>query len=103
MMGRPMSDVKVVGHGDNTSVSLIHVDREGNFSVEYMNDGSHLPPELRRAWSGVAGADINMAVDPVDLDKESEVLEELARAHARQTEERKCPLTERSGWHGPES
>ena len=49
MMGRPMSDVKVVGHGDNTSVSLIHVDREGNFSVEYMNDGSHLPPELRRA------------------------------------------------------
>lgn len=36
MMGRPMSDVKVVGHGDNTSVSLIHVDREGNFSVEYM-------------------------------------------------------------------
>lgn len=71
--------------------------------MEYMNDGSHLPPELRRAWSGVAGADINMAVDPVDLDKESEVLEELARATPGRQRERKCPLTERSGWHGPES
>lgn len=43
-------------------------------------------------WSGVAGADINMAVDPVDLDKESEVLEELARAHARQTEGAEVPF-----------
>lgn len=92
MLGRPLSDVKAVGHGDNTSVSLIHVDREGNFSVEYMNDGSHLPPELRRAWSGVAGADINMAVDPVDLDKEGRVLEELARAHARQTDGAEAPF-----------
>ena len=84
IQGRPLSDVKVVGHGDNTSVSLIHVDQGGGFRVEYMNDDSHLPPDLRRAWSGVAGADINMSVDPVDLDGESRVLEELALAHARQ-------------------
>ena len=92
MLGRPLSDVKTVGHGDNTSVSLIHVDREGNFSVEYMNDSSHLPPELQRAWSGVAGADINMAVDPVNLDREGTVLEELSRAWARQMDGEGVPF-----------
>lgn len=63
MMGRPLSDTKVIGHGDNTSVSLIHVDNDGKILVEYMNDASHLPPNLQRSWAGVAGADINMAVE----------------------------------------
>ncbi|MGO5023265.1 GNAT family N-acetyltransferase [Lawsonibacter sp. LCP25S3_G6] len=85
ILGRPLSDVKVVGHGDNTSVSLIHVDEDGRFSVEYMNDCSHLPPELCRAWSGVAGDDVNMAVDPVDLSQETQCLLDLARSWASQS------------------
>lgn len=84
IMGRPLSDIGVVGHGDNTAVSLICVDEDGNFTVEYANDSSHLPPHLCRAWSGVAGKDVNMTVDPVDLEKEGHILLEFARADALQ-------------------
>ena len=84
ILGRPLSDIGVVGHGENTAVSLIHVDQNGNFSVEYMNDSSHLPRGLGRAWSGVAGGDINMTVDAVDLERDREALMELVRTEARQ-------------------
>ena len=57
--------MKEFGHGDNTSVSLLNVDGDGNITVEFMNDESHLPDRLKRAWGGIAGADINMAVYPV--------------------------------------
>lgn len=84
MMNRPLSDVTSVGHGDNTSVSLIHVDRDGNFDVEYANDSSHLPEGLGRAWSGVAGADVNMIVDRVDPKTEWPLLLDLAEASFRE-------------------
>ena len=84
VMGRPLSDVASVGHGDNTSVSLIHVDGDGNFDVEYTNDSSHLPAGLGRAWSGVAGADVNMVVERVDPQTEWAVLLELAEASFRE-------------------
>lgn len=95
ILGRPLSDIGVAGHGDNTAVSLIHVDREGNFTVEYMNDSSHLPPDLGRAWSGVAGSDINMTVDPADPIQDREVLLELARTEARQRQGSDVELDER--------
>lgn len=94
ILGRPLSDIGVVGHGDNTAVSLICVDGDGNFTVEYTNDSSHLPPRLRRAWSGVAGSDVNMTVDPVDLEQEGAALLELARAEAIQRYGEKAPFDE---------
>lgn len=62
ILGKPMTEVLELGHGDNTSVSLLDVDEDGKFTVEYMNDVSHLPPHLRRAWAGMAGSSVNMAV-----------------------------------------
>lgn len=74
ILGRPLSDVAVVGHGDNTAVSLLHVDDAGAFAVEYMNDDSHLPTDLRRLWNGVAGGDVNLAVNAVRSDRDMDDL-----------------------------
>lgn len=84
VLGKPMSEVKELGHGDNTSVSLLDIDGDGNITVEFMNDASHLSPELQRAWAGVAGADVNMAVYPVILPEQKEALLALAEADAKE-------------------
>lgn len=73
-MGKPISGVAQVLHSDNTAVSLLDIDREGNITIEYMNDASHLPAELKRAWNGVAGSDLNMAVNPVRLPEQEQEL-----------------------------
>ncbi|MBP3735850.1 MAG: histidine phosphatase family protein [Lachnospiraceae bacterium] len=78
IQGLPMTDVLKFGHGDNTSVSLLHVDEDGNFSIEFMNDESHLPDDLKRAWPGMAGSAINMDVYPVTTQKQMEELLQLA-------------------------
>lgn len=84
ILGLPLSQVGTVGHGDNTAVSLIHVDDQGRFTVEYMNDASHLPRELCRAWSGVAGSDVNMVVEPVVFPRDRDALLKLmAEEHAQ--------------------
>ena len=82
--GKPMSCVKEMGHGDNTSVSLLDVDENGVIHIEYMNDDSHLPDHLRRSWGGVAGSDINMAVYPCRLPEQAEDLLKLAADDAAQ-------------------
>lgn len=84
ILGKPMSQVGEIGHSENTAVSLLNVDSDGNISVEYMNDASHLPAELRRMWSGVAGEDINMAVYPAVLPEQEETLLRLAKQDAMQ-------------------
>lgn len=84
MMGKPISDVKQVLHADNTAVSLLDIDMDGNITIEYMNDASHLPQHLKRSWHGVAGADLNMAVCPVQLPAQQEVLLDLAEADAHE-------------------
>ena len=84
IMGLPLSRVDVVGHGDNTAVSLIHVDADGNFSVEFTNDSSHLTKELARAWSGVAGDDVNMIIDPITPAKDMEELWSLRKGELDQ-------------------
>ena len=84
ILGKPMTEVKELGHGDNTSVSLLNVDCDGNITVEFMNDASHLPPHLQRAWGGVAGADVNMAVYPCRLPEQKEELLALAEADAKE-------------------
>jgi probable phosphoglycerate mutase len=79
-MGKPLSCVPEVGHGDNTSVSLLEIDGAGKIRVEYVNDSSHLPAELQRAWSGVAGADVNMEVCPCVCEQEREDARKFAQA-----------------------
>lgn len=97
IMGLPLSRIDVVGHGDNTAVSLVHVDEQGNFTVEYANDSSHLPRELARAWSGVAGDDVNMILDPMDPRMDPEVLWQLRRARLEQTGQTPAP-GEKEAW-----
>ena len=75
-----MTEVLSFGHGDNTSVSLLDIDMDGNIQVEFMNDASHLPPHLQRAWSGMAGDSVNMAVYPCRLPEQSQELLDLAEA-----------------------
>ncbi len=65
VLGRPLSDANKIGHSDNTCISLIHVDPDHTMKVDYIYDDRHLTPELKRAWSGVAGADINMSMTDV--------------------------------------
>lgn len=84
MLNMPMERVGEVGHGDNTSVSLLHVDADGNIEVEYRNDDSHLPSRLRRAWNGVAGSDINMTIYPCDPRSEMDVLLKMAGGYSRE-------------------
>ena len=84
ILGKPMTEVKTLGHGDNTSVSLLDIDPDGNITVEFMNDASHLPPHLQRAWGGVAGADVNMAVYACRLPEQKDDLLRLAAADAEQ-------------------
>lgn len=79
MMGMPISRVGEVVHSDNTAVSLLDVDEDGKITIEYMNDASHLPQELKRAWAGVAGDDLNMLVEAVELPKQEEQVVKLAK------------------------
>lgn len=83
-LGKPIDHVKEFGHGDNTSVSLLNVDKDGNIAVEFMNDDSHLPSRLRRAWGGVAGSEINMAVYPCRYPEQKEELLRLAAMDAQE-------------------
>jgi len=84
MQGKPMNRVAEVGHGENTSVSLLEIMPNGPIHVEYTNDASHLPPRLCRTWSGVAGSNINMVIESCDLERQADVLSELAEAEHRE-------------------
>lgn len=80
--GYPIEKVLQCGHGDNCSVTRLEVDGEGNISVAYAHESSFLPKHLTRAWSGVAGADVNMAVNPCRLPDDRDALLSLAAADA---------------------
>ena len=76
--------MKEMGHGENTSVSLLHIDADGAIRVEYRNDVSHLPPALRQEHIGVPPADINVAVYPARLPEQADILLDLASQEAAQ-------------------
>ena len=48
LLGQPISYYGQVKSGDNTAVTKLEVDEEGNVEVIYINDDSHLSPELLR-------------------------------------------------------
>lgn len=85
LLRKPMTELKEMGHGENTSVSLLHIDTDGTVQVEYRNDVSHLPPELRQEHIGVPPADINAAVYPARLPEQADVLLDLASQDAAQS------------------
>ncbi len=46
MLYNDIKMLKEVPYGDNTAVTLIEADENGNFTMPYCNDASHLPEEL---------------------------------------------------------
>lgn len=48
LLGQPISYYRQIKSGDNTAVTKLEVDEDGRVEVIYMNDDSHLPPELLR-------------------------------------------------------
>lgn len=79
-LGIGPSDMKKMGHSDNTAVSLLEIE-DGKVHVAYMDDNSHLSDEIstlaRQHWwkkDGKDGAeskkmDVNLWYTPFDLDK----------------------------------
>lgn len=75
--GQPMSEVKQYGHGDNTSINELEVASDGTIKILRMGDSDHLPPGFQRAWSGVAGADVNMHMEPFDPESAADMQDYL--------------------------
>lgn len=48
LLGQPISYYTQIKSGDNTAVTKLEVDEKGNVEVIYINDDSHLSPELLR-------------------------------------------------------
>ena len=71
-------DQQAVPHGDNTSVSLLHVE-DGSIRAEYCNDTSHLPQEIstfaKQTWwrENADRSERNIRCLPFDPLKESEL------------------------------
>lgn len=59
LLGKPISYYTQIKSGDNTAVTKLEVDEKGNVEVIYINDDSHLPPELLRKNYTGRGPDTN--------------------------------------------
>lgn len=74
-----IDDIKQLGHSDNTAVTLLEID-QGKVHVVYMNDNSHLTPEIstlaRQHWwnKNDKKHDVNLWFVPFDLSKEADQL-----------------------------
>lgn len=85
VMGLPVEHWTTLGHGDNTCVTYMEVDR-GEASIHWRNDNSHLPEEIstlaRQSWwkAGSGGKDDrNLRFEPLDLAEEREVYYEARK------------------------
>ncbi len=82
LLGVQSHEIHKVPHGDNTSVTLLHVDG-GEIGVEYFNDNGHLPESLstfsRQSWWRKAGSvdDGNLRFEPLDPNAEPELYTSL--------------------------
>ena len=70
--GISSEDIRSMPHGDNTAVSFLHYEN-GNFSIEYYNDNSHLPETLstfagQKWWRKDTDGkdDANLRYEPLD-------------------------------------
>jgi len=80
--GWPFERVLEAGHGENCSYSKLLVDESGNITAEYVHESAYMPRHLLKSWQGIAGSDVNMAVNPCVLPRDSEILIALASADA---------------------
>lgn len=77
LLGRPIQQVRSLKLGENTSVSLLEIGTDGEVHILFLNDFSHLPERLHNTWMGRRAEDLNMAIYPVRLSDQGEVLAEL--------------------------
>jgi len=83
LMNVPSAEMsKLLPHGDNTAVSLLHFEN-GEFSVEYFNDNSHLPTELSTFAKQTWWKNENAGKDDVNLRYEALNPEKDARLYVR--------------------
>ncbi len=91
LLNKPISELRKLKLGENTSVSLLEVGMDGTIQIDYLNDFSHLPKRLHNTWMGRPGEDVNMAVYPVTLPAQREGLLRLAELDARERGEKFDP------------
>lgn len=76
-LGIGPNDMKKMGHSDNTAVTRLEINR-GKVNVVYMDDNSHLTPEIstlaQQNWwkKGDRQADVNLWFAPCDLSQEED-------------------------------
>ena len=63
LLNQPISYYPQIKSGDNTAVTLVEVDEDGNIDILFINDDSHLPQELRRSCYTGRSAATNFGFD----------------------------------------
>ena len=83
VLGQPISYYGSVKSGDNTAITMLEVDEEGNIEAKYINDDSHLPDHLlRKNYTGRGAAtnfDFHPLVFPRDEEKLAAILDTMAK------------------------
>jgi broad specificity phosphatase PhoE len=72
VLGQPISYYTSVKSGDNTAVTKLEVDEDGNVEVIYFNDDSHLPPELLRQNYTGRGPETNFDFEYISFPQDDE-------------------------------
>lgn len=72
LLGQPINYYGKIKSGDNTAVTKLEVDEEGNVEVIYINDDSHLPDELLRKNYTGRGPDTNFDFEYISFPQEEE-------------------------------
>ena len=84
LKGIKSEEINKIPHSDNTAISLLSVEN-GEITVEYYNDNSHLPKEIstfarQSWWKEKSGVDRkNLRFEPIDLKTDGE---DYARSYA---------------------
>lgn len=77
LLHQPISYYTQIKSGDNTAVTLVEVDEDGQMEVIYINDDSHLPKELLRSCYTGRSAETNFAFDVIKEDAQWTIIPRL--------------------------
>ena len=79
VLGQPISYYTSIKSGDNTAVTKLEVDENGNIEAIYINDDSHLPEHLlRKNYTGRSAA-TNFDFLPIDEERKADYAEISAK------------------------